>query len=244
MASFLVLFKKEIKQQVKTRRLLIIMAIFIIIGILTPLSLNYISEGKGIEVPEYTTVDVVQGHINNYFMFGMFAAILLAMGAVAKERETGTAAMILSKPASCGAFVAAKLAALSITFGTGIAIGALGVYVCTVILFGDINALDFFLINLLVWLFLVVCLAIALMYSSFFKNYLAAGGLALITIFSLAGITQLLRIKDYTPGAFRTWADSIATDGGDNAWGAIVVTLGFVMLTVIIGWQILKSKDL
>jgi len=92
----------------------------------------------------------------------------------------------LSKPAGFGAFVTAKLAALALTFAIGLALGAAGCYLYTVVLLGAFDPGTFLTINLLAWLYLVVCLTITLMYSAFFTNQLAAGGTALSTLIVLA----------------------------------------------------------
>ena len=53
--------------------------------------------------------DAADQFLKNLGQAGILTAILLAMGSVANEKERGTAALILSKPASRGAFLGAKL---------------------------------------------------------------------------------------------------------------------------------------
>ena len=248
MAGFSVLFKKEFKHQLRTYRLLIVVAIFFVFGLGTPLLLNYmpvlLPADEGIVIPDFTTTDVVKEYMDTVGQVGLIAAILVAMGAVARERESGTAAMTLSKPVGCGAFITAKLAALALAFGIGVAVGALGCYIYTLILFGNPGALDFFLANIVAGLYLLVCLAVTLMYSSLFKRQLAAGGLALVSLIGLAAISGLPVMKDYSPGALLAWSQRIASGSGPNTWGVLITSLVLALLTILIGWQVLKRKEL
>ena len=249
MASFLVLFRKELRGQLRTYRLLIVVVVFLVFGLGTPLLLKYLhvlipADEAIIMPPEFTATDAVKGYLDTLNQVGLIAAILLAMGTVARERESGTAALTLSKPVGSGSFIVAKLAVLALVFGIGIAVGAIGCYIYTVILFENPGGLNFVLANLVGWLYLLFCLAVTVMYSSFFKSQLAAGGLALVTLVALAGTAGLPVMEDYSPGALVGWAQGIATGSGANVWGALAVSLALIALTTIMGWQVFKKKEL
>lgn len=249
MSSFFVLFKKEFRGQLRTYRLLIVVAVFFVFGLGTPLMLKYLyalvpAENIAISIPEFTTADVVKSFISSLGQLGLIAAILVAMGSVATERESGTAAMTLSKPVGCGSFILAKLAALAVTFGVAIAVGAVGCYLYTVVLFGNPGGLDFFIATLLGALYLLFCLAVTVMYSSFVKSPIAAGGLSLVTLAAIAGTAGLRGMKDYSPGALLSWAEDVASAGGPNSWWVLIVGVVLIIITTVIGWQVFKRKEL
>lgn len=249
MASFVVLLKKELRGNLRTYRLLIVVALFFVLGLGTPLLLNYVdaflpSDDGGMVLPEFTAADVANEYISSIGQFGLIAAILLAMGSLARERESGTAAMTLSKPVGRGAFVGAKLTALGLVFGVGLAVGALGCYAYTVVLFGRLSASQFLLGNLVAALYILVCLAVTLMYSAFFRNQLAAGGLALMTLIALAATAGLQAVKGYSPGGLIAWSTDIVSESGPNAWGALAAGIGLVVVAAIIGWQVFERKEL
>jgi len=248
-SSFFVLFKKEFRGQLRTYRLLIVVAVFFVFGLGTPLMLKYLyalvpAESVAISIPEFTTADVVESYISSLGQLGLIAAILVAMGSVATERESGTAAMTLSKPVGCGSFILAKLAALAVTFGIAIAVGAVGCYLYTVVLFGNPGGFDFFIATLIGALYLLFCLAVTVMYSSFVKSPIAAGGLSLVTLAAIAGTAGLPVMKDYSPGALLNWAEDVASAGGPNSWWVFIVSAVLIILTTVIGWQVFKRKEL
>ena len=105
-------------------RLLAVAAVFVLFGIVGPLTDRYMkelfdaigTEGGGFTVPVVPPPSLEGAAtqiLKNLSQFGIICALLLAMGSVAWEKERGTAGMILTKPASRAAFLAAKLVAIS-----------------------------------------------------------------------------------------------------------------------------------
>jgi ABC-2 type transport system permease protein len=249
MTSFIAFFNKEFKGQLRTYRLLIVVAVFFVFGLGIPLLLKYMqallpSGEVGIVLPEYTAADVAGEFLDTLGQMGLIAAILITMGMVANERESGTAGMTLSKPVGCGTFIAAKLTALALTFGVGIVVGAIGCYIYTVVLFGSLNLFNFTAATLLAMLYLFVCIAVTLMFSSFFRSQLAAGALALVVLLAMTGTAGLPGLKYYSPGALLAWSKNVALDSNDHFWGALIIGLVVIILTTVIGWQVFKRKEL
>jgi len=248
MNGLAVLLSKEFRQQLATHRLLIVTVLFFIFGLGTPLLLHYLPSlvpaEEMLEFPEFTANDAAESYVETFGQLGLLAAILVAMGAVARERESGTAAMVLSKPVSSAAFIVAKLAAVAFTFAVAITAGGLGCYIYTVVIFGDPGAVNFLFANLVGGGFLLVCLSVTLMFSAFFRSQMAAGALSLVFLLALTLTTSLPVMKDYSPGAMLSWATGLAAGEATHPWGALVVSLVLVVATVVVAWQVLRRKEL
>src|SRR5215813_14212093 len=129
MDGILVFLRKELREGWRTSRLPVIVLIFFAFGLASPLLAKYtpelVSSLAGpvqIVVPPPQTSDAIDQFLKNVGQNGILVAILLAMGAVAREKERGTAAFVLTKPISRAAFLAAKLGALLVTLGSGVAV--------------------------------------------------------------------------------------------------------------------------
>ena len=117
--------------------------LFAVIGILSPLTARYLpeilkaalGEELPLPIPTPTTADAVLQLQKNLGQLGAFAAIILAMGTVANEKERGTAAFLLTKPLSRRAFLGAKLAALGVVLGVATLVAVAVGWVYTAILF-------------------------------------------------------------------------------------------------------------
>ena len=93
-----------------------------------------------IHVPTPTIKDAVAQLIKNLSQVGVLTAILLAMGSVAGEKESGTAAFVLVKPVSRFAFLAAKFSGLAITMAAAVLLCGLAAYLYTAVLFAPLSA--------------------------------------------------------------------------------------------------------
>jgi len=248
MTGLATLTRKELSQQIRTHRLMIVAVVFFIFGLGTPLMLHFLPDlvpaEEMFELPEFTAADAVQGYIDTFGQVGLLAAILVAMGAVAKERESGTAAMTLSKPISTAAFVVAKLAALASVFLVAVIVGGIGCYVYTLVIFGDPGAGNFVLASAIGGCYLLVCLAATLMFSSFFRSQMAAGAVALVFLLTLTMTAGLSVMKDYSPGALLNWASALSRGDATNPWGALAGSFWFIALSLLVGWRVLCRKEL
>ena len=134
MAGLGPLLRKELLEQWRTLRLPVIAMIFLLVGLSSPLLARFTPEilkavgGEQftISIPTPTAADSIDQLAKNLGQFGGLIAVLLAMGAVATEKERGTAALLLTKPVSRAAFLVAKLVAIGLTLAVSVAVATAG----------------------------------------------------------------------------------------------------------------------
>ena len=128
-------------------------------------------------------------------MFPMFAVIVITQGAIIGEKQSGTAAWILSAPVSRSGFILSKLLANAIGFGvTIIVVQGLVAYIQLSISGGSPLPLAPYLANLgLISLYLMFYLALTTMLGTFYSARGPVLGIAIgVAIASMMGIGQLL----------------------------------------------------
>ena len=246
------LLKKELKEQFRTYRWLIVGGIFLLFGITTPLMLKYLPEilkfaGDQltiIDIPTPTAVQSLSEYTGTIGQIGVLVAVLVAMGSIANELRHGTALITLSKPVSRLAFVTAKLIAVSLTFIGSMVLASVFCYAYTVWLIESSDVMSFVGQNLLLGLFLIFCLAVTLLFSSLFKSSLAAGGISLAIIVAQAGLTALPRFGDYMPGSLLNWGIELLKGNGESYWWALVITVVVIIFCVYFAQRTLQHKDL
>jgi ABC-2 type transport system permease protein len=244
------LLKKELKEQLRTSRLIIVGGVFMFFGLGTPLLIKYtpkILEMSGVEIqlPPPTAVQAMAEYTSTMLQFGVLAIILVAMGAIARELESGTAALVLSKPVGYPAFVLAKFKAVGFTTLAAVILGGLACWGYTYLLFDGAPAAGFFYQNVLMLLFLLLAVAVTLMFSSIFKSQLAAGALGLVTVIALTLVSSLPRVGEYLPGGLVSWGNHLlAAEPGGEAWGAVAVTVVLIALSLYLAWTQLKKKEI
>ena len=212
------LLRKEIREQVRTMRLVVVVAVFALLGLLSPVFARYVREiveavgGGQFEgmIPAPVAGDAVAQFTKNMGQFGVLIAILITMGSVATEKERGTAAFLLSKPITRGAFVAAKAAAVGGLLGLGVAVSAVLCWTYTTILFEPLPVAAFAGAAILVWLSLAVFAALTFLASVAARSALVAGGVG-FGLFVLVGILSALPgIGPYMPTSLWGAADVLA----------------------------------
>ncbi len=152
--------------------------------------------------------------------------------------------MTLSKPVSRGAFVSAKLIAMSLTFLVSLTVASLFCFAYTVWLIEDASIWAFVGLNLLLGLFLVFCLAVTLLFSSFFKSSLAAGGLSIAVLIGQAGLSAVPLFGNYMPGKLLGWGTNLLTGRGDSYWWELTITIVAIWLCLYLSQRLLKNRDL
>ena len=139
-----ILLRKELLESWRTYRLPVVAGLFALVGLSSPLLARFLPEiitaAAGdqlgsIEIPTPTAADAVDQVLKNLAQFGALAAIILAMGSVATEIERGTAAFILARPVSRGAFLAAKAIAIGLVLAVSVALAVVLGWTYTAILF-------------------------------------------------------------------------------------------------------------
>jgi ABC-2 type transport system permease protein len=153
--------------------------------------------------------------------------------------------MTLSKPVDIGAFVTAKLVAISSTFVLGLALGGLGAYGYSHILFDGANLNGFVGQTLLLGVFLIFCVATTLVFSAVFKNSLAAGGISIAILITGAALTQLPWVGRLIPNSLTTWGNQlVAGGGGRTEWLALGITVLLIGIGAYLATMILKRKEI
>jgi ABC-2 type transport system permease protein len=167
------------------------------------------------------------------------------MGAVAREKEQGTASFVLTKPVSRQAFLAAKALALGVVLTVGVALATVAAYFYTALLFEPISFGDFLGCAALILLSLLVFAAFTFLGSALTQAPLAAVGIgaAAWVILSLLGI--LPNVGEYTPAGLVTAAGEVALGKSpDHLALTVLVNLGLIALALAASWLSFSRQEL
>jgi ABC-2 type transport system permease protein len=253
--GFTALLRKEMREQWRTYRLLSVAAVLLVFGLISPALARYTPEllkaipdlppDAAALIPPPTVADALGQYLKNLTQFGVLLALLISMGAIAYERERGTAAMTLSKPVALGAFLGAKFAALTLTFTVALVLAGLGCYVYTGLLFEWLAPWGFVALNLLLLVYLLVFVALAFFASAVARTQLAAAGIgfALFIVFWLAAVIP--QFEPNLPGALLGWGVRAALGTpGAAAWTALGVSLALIAACVLGAWAVLRRQEI
>ena len=247
-------FRKEVLEQWRTHKLLIVSAVLVLFGLTSPLLARFtpeilsavpgVPEGLAGIIPTPTVNDAVIQYIKNMSQFGILLALLISMGSVAQEKEHGTAAMILTRPVSRGTFLMAKFAALVFTFIVGITLAAVGCWYYTWLLFEPLPVLPFEWMNILMLINFMVYVAMTLFCSTLLRSQTGAAGLAFGGLILLAILGALPKIAKFLPGRLFDWGLGLVLNTGHPAWQALWVSLGLIIVFLLAAWLVLRKQEI
>ncbi len=249
------LLRKEILEQWRTYRMLIVAAVMLVFGMASPLLARYIPDLLAAlpdvppeladVIPSPTVADAVGQYVENLVQFGVILAILVGMGSVAQEKDKGTAAMLLSKPVSRETFLLAKLLGLAMTFLAGIGLAALGGYYYTGVLFEWLNPAAFAALNALVLLYLLVYASMTLFSSTLARSQVAAGGIAFGLLITFGILGAIPQVGKFMPAALITWGQQISLGTAtETAWRPLLVAPALILIFLIGAWAVFRRQEI
>jgi ABC-2 type transport system permease protein len=253
--AYLTLLRKELLEQWRTRKALVVLVVFLLFGLTSPLLARFVTEilmsVPGAEefaglIPEPKAADAVAQFIENITQFGYILTLLLSMGLIAGERDRGTAAMILSKPAPRWAFVLSKFDALALVYLPAILIAGLGAGYYTNALFEPGLALGPFLLgNVLLWLWLMAIAALALLGSALGRTPLIAAGLGLLFTVILLIAGAFPQASALLPSGLVSWAGQLGVPNPVeiNGWGALAGSLVLILFCLVTAVGVMERQE-
>lgn len=251
--NFMTALYKEFLEQRRTRKFLIALVVLVLFGMtsplmakLTPQLMTLVPGGEAFVglIPDPTINDAVAQYLKNVTQFGVLLALVFSMGAMAVEKDKGTAAMILSKPMPRGSFLLAKFGSLALTFIIAVVIAGVACYYYTYFLFGELNILNWLVLNGLVILYLLVYVAITLLYSTLTRTQYVAIGLSFGTLIVLGILGGLPGFGSNFPGALINNASMLMSGLPVANWTGLWVSLGLIVVSLTTAWLVFRKQEL
>lgn len=237
MSRWLVLYRKEWLELVRSGKLVWVPIVFILLGASQPImtymlpdiiaGAGNMPEGTVIQIPTPQASEVIAQILQQFGTMGLLIIALISMGSVSGERLSGTSAMILVKPVAYTSFITAKWAAMititAISFGLGYGAG----WYYTAALFDSVNVLDAAVALLLFGLWLTFVGTLAILFSTLLRSGAAAAFSALGTAALLSIATSLLpEALAWSPGRLTNLASAQLINGqASGIWPVVAVAI-------------------
>ena len=253
MQGFGLLLRKELRELVRTMRLPVVLVVFAILGLISPLVARYIREileaaggaqFQGV-VPDPVARDAVAQLTKNLGQFGVLIAILITMGSVAGEKDRGTAAFLLTKPLGRGAFLGAKVAAIGLLLAMATALAGVLCWIYTAILFEPLPLAGYVAAITFLWLSLAVFAAITFAASVMAPSALVAGGIGLAALLAAGMLSVIPGFAPYLPTGLWGMADDLAIGAvPDPLVGPLATNVAIITVAIALSWWSFRRQEL
>lgn len=253
--SFTAFLKKEITEAYKTPKAIILGALFLFFGILSPLTAKYMNEilalagqqqGFNIELPPSTFLQSYEQFFkNNYFMM-IIVTILIFAGSVAEEKSRGTVVLVLTKCLSRPAFIMGKLIAAILIFTASYAAAAAICMFYTSLMFPEYMNIGILTAMLLFWLYGCLMISLTILVSILSKSMTSAAVSGFVCFALISALAAMPYIGEYTPGILQGLSGELSngTKTPGEALIPALVTIAAGTAAIVVGLSIFRKQEL
>jgi ABC-2 type transport system permease protein len=252
MKSCLIFFGKEIREHIRSYRLLILGVVFILFGIMSPATAKFTPElikalGGGIvlNLPPVSVLDSYVQFFKNLSGIGIIILLLVFAGSVADEKAKGSASLILTKSISRASFLFSKYAGAALVWTAVYGAGALVCQGYTLWFFPGCAVPGLLISFVAFWLYGLLLLALTLLASAIAGSH-GLGSLGAFAGWGLLMLSLLPRqIASYSPAALGAMNVQLL-NGGIQPNGLIVpAVLALALIGLSLGaaaWSLSRQE--
>lgn len=247
------MLSKDLREVVRTWRIWVLPLISLAMGLLSPVFariapalLEATTEGTGvtIAIPEPTVLDAYLQWSKNLSQVVLVAVVITASGTISGEVRRGTAQMMLVKPVSRPAFLVARLASELAVAVFSAAIGALGCWAMTAVLFevADVWPL---LRSTLLWLaFAALVISVMVLLSAWLDSTAGAAGVGVASYFVAMALSGWTPARDFSPLGLITAGDRLLAGGSVGLVWPLVTALGLTTAVTLLAIAVFSKKEI
>jgi len=207
MRQFIAFTKKELYESMATYRLYVLLAVFVIFGVMSPLIAKLTPDiiasmgdlGIEITLPEPTAMDSWEQFFKNVGQMGMLTLIITFCGIMANEFSRGTLINLLTKGMKRHTVILSKFLSASVMWAAGYMLCLAICYAYTAYFWPGGELSNVFLAFLSLWLFgeFLITLLIfgGVLFGNFYGSLLICGGV--IVVLNLLNIIP--KVQKYNP---------------------------------------------
>jgi len=207
MRAYLAFTRKEFYESARTYKLVIMAAVFLLLGVmnpatakLTPLLLSeFMPEGITITLGAPTALDSWAQFYKNVPQMGLIVLVILYSGMISNEFSHGTLINMLTKGLSRSTVIISKFTMAVITWSASYALCFIVTYVYTAYFWSGEGIHHIIFAALCVWIFGIVLLSVMIFSGVLFKNsygcLLFTGGFVMLLLL----INIIPKVQEYNP---------------------------------------------
>ena len=178
MRAYFAFTKKEFLESFRTYKLPILVGVFILLGIMNPLTAkltpqlleSFMPEGMLVAIPEPTAIDSWAQFFKNVNQMGLIVTVIMFSGLMATEFSKGTLIIVLTKGLKRSSVILSKFTVASVLWTLSLSICFVVSYAYTVYFWNGDGLLEVLFAVLCLWLFGIILISVLLVGGVILKN--------------------------------------------------------------------------
>lgn len=253
MRSFAVLTRKELMEQMRTKKVFILTMVFLFVAIASPIIAKLLPEilknvsvpGMSISLPASTYIDSLDQFIKNISQIALLVIIFAVAGAVTDEKNNKTLEILLTKPISRTKFILSKFASYFVSISVVFIAASAIFYAYTVSTFASFSLTNFAIMAGNVLLYIIMIAAITLLASTVVNNTLLAGGIGFAGYMFFGVIFGLVdAIKAYSPSLILSnYKDVVMNGWSSDLTKPIILMVILIVISVSLASMVFQHQE-
>lgn len=255
MKLFYTLFKKEILEQVRSKKIFILTVLFLFVAIASPIiakampaifkGLNLEQQGINISIPDPTYRDAIDQFVKNLTQIAILAIVFIFAGSISEEKNKKTLEILLTKPVSRSSFVVSKVLSNFLSLSVIYWINVVVFILYTRSILGAFNCVNFLGLALLLWVYTLLITAIVVFASAVAASTIGAVAIGFVGMILFGSITSMVHLTEkYSPGFVLNNYKDIISDGFSRSTVAPTITsLVLVILFIVLAILSFKNQE-
>lgn len=255
MNTFLILLKKELTEQSKSKKLVILAFVFLFVAISSVVfakimpellkSLNVQEQGIQFNLPAPSYKDAIDQFIKNISQLAIFIIIFLVAGAISDEKSKRTLELLLVKPVSRKTFVLAKFVSYFLSIGIVYAICSFIFYFYTVSLFGHFDLINFLVMAKMTLIYILLIVSVTIFGSTISSNTIMAAGIGFVGMIIFGALPALFKqLSSYTPyRLIGDYKDIMESGWHGDIWKPLIVSVVLIIALIISSISLMQKQE-
>lgn len=254
MTDLFILIKKELTEQWRTKKILIMIIVFLFVSLsspifakLTPELLKGLSvQGMKIELPTPTYLDALDQIIKNISQIALLVLVFVVAGAVSDEKNKKTLEILLTKPISRTNFILSKFFSNYISLGLVFIPSMILFYLYTISLFKSFSLINFAIMSAVVLIYIFMIISITILASTILKSSIAAGAVGFVSFIIFGTVFSMINIiKSFSPNLiFSNYKDVIANGYIQRLNEPIIIILLVTTTSIILAITLFNRQEI
>ncbi len=248
------LIKKDLLEQWRTKKILILAIILLFVAISSPILAKITPEllksvsvpGLTVKLPTPTYIDALDQFIKNVSQIALLVLVFVVAGAVSDEKNRKTLEILLTKPIPRTWFILSKFKAYFISITAIFAACSLIFYLYTILTFDVFNFLNFMIMTGNILLYILMIVSVTILASTVVKNSIGAGGIGFVVFILFGTIFSLFEpIKKYSPNTiFSNYKDLVVHGWNNDLLLPIVVILLVILASMVSSVLVFRRQEI
>ncbi len=204
-------------------------------------------EGATFDIPQPPPAQALYMSLSEFSMFGVVIVVLITMGTIAGERQSGVAELVLVKPVGYFTYISSKWAAKLLLIWSSYIVGMLASWYYVNLLFGEIAFTTVVQVILFYGLWLTLVTTITIFFNTLVKTPLLVGFLSIAVMIAMSVVNSVFSHRlIWFPNNLSSYILQMMDTGTipTDLWATALIIIGLIVVLLVAALFTFRTREM